>query len=84
MVSTTVEHRRRTTDPPSPTTTSGRPANPQSHPTRPTPATEATIAAIATLAAHTPTDATTAGDRETGTVKVEASAGDKKAEVIKA
>ncbi|MET9536687.1 hypothetical protein ABZY16_04130 [Streptomyces sp. NPDC006553] len=63
---------------------------PQSHLARPTPATTAAIAlaalaaAIATLAAHTTTDTTTAGDRETGTVKVEASAGDRKVEVIKA
>ncbi|MFE5943673.1 hypothetical protein [Streptomyces sp. NPDC056480] len=64
---------------------------PQSHLTRPTPATKAAMAlaalaaaAVATLAAHTTTDTTTASNRETGTVKVEASAGDKKVEVIKA
>ncbi|MEV7371943.1 hypothetical protein AB0O51_13790 [Streptomyces sp. NPDC090301] len=63
---------------------------PQTHLAHPTPATKAALAlaalaavAAAVLAAH-PTTNTTASDRETGTVKVEASAGDKKVEVIKA
>lgn len=64
---------------------------PQYHLAHPTTATKAVIAlaalaaaALATLAAHTTADTTSASNRETGTVKVEASAGDKKVEVIKA
>ncbi|WP_055600312.1 hypothetical protein [Streptomyces aureus] len=63
---------------------------PQSHLAHQTTATKAVMAlavlaaaAVAALAAHTTTDAATAGDRETGTVKVEAGAGEKKVEVIK-
>ncbi|MZE51038.1 hypothetical protein GTY86_06855 [Streptomyces sp. SID5770] len=46
----------------------------------------AALVALAALAGHAATGATTASERETGTVKttVVASAGDKKVEVIKA
>ncbi|WP_329623720.1 hypothetical protein OG357_27665 [Streptomyces sp. NBC_01255] len=60
-------------------------AHPQAiHTTKTTLALALLAAATTALLLHTPTTDTTASNRETGTVKVEASAGDKKVEVIKA
>ncbi|MCX4980655.1 hypothetical protein [Streptomyces sp. NBC_00572] len=62
----------------------------QHHLTHPTTATKVGIAlgilaaALIALVGHTTTGTTEASNRETGTVKTEASAGDKKVEVIKA